>query len=423
MPGRWREARPLRTSRITARGTVMLGVSLVAFGLAYLLGWPELLVLGCFSGAPPVLALLFFGGRRLRLSVNRPVRPLTISLGDTLTLRARLSNLARSAIPAAEWFDRLPWSPGRTEPAALPPLPSGRRAGASVPVGYQVQPPRRGVADIGPLTITVGDPFGLVERTVIVPGQQRLVVAPRVVPLPAEAVRVALGAGQLQHFSSPSPSGDDDVMTRAYRPGDALRRVHWRTSARQGELMVRESEQPRRTEVVLVLETRRLGYGDVAPGDHPEQPESGSFEWALQMTASLGCLLDSLGVPLRVVETASPQLRGTGSGEMFLEELARMRLDPSEAAGFERASSAIGSTAEHAFLVAVLGEPDAGTVRRLVESGSSCDRAVAFLLAPPTSAAVALLRSADWTCLTVDPHDSVADAWSAVAGADFHAVA
>ncbi len=421
MTDRGRRSRPAKSSRLTVRGAAMLGASTALFGAAYLLGWPELLMVGCLAGVPPLLAWLLVGVRRAKLSVERSL-PSTIGLGDTATVRLSLGDLEASRAGSAEWSDLLPWPPGKTHPAALASVPV-RGAGRRSPLRYEIRPTCRGVVDVGPLVISFGDPFGLARRTVPVPGTQRLVVAPQVLSLPVEAVRAAIGPDHAHQFGRRAPAGDDDVMTRAYRSGDALRRVHWRTSARQGELMVRENEQSRPAEVVLVLETRALGYRDLASGEQSDRPESESFEWALRMTASLAARLDSLGVSLRVVETARPQLRAAGFGEVFLEELARMKLSRSDEDWLEHNSGGIDPTAGRSLLVAVLGEPSPRTAQRLARLSPSGDRALAFLFSSPESEAFDVLRRTGWACLNVSVQDPVDEAWTAVIEAGAHAAA
>ncbi len=74
-------------------------------------------------------------------------------------------------------------------------------------------------------------------------------------------------------------SGEDDIATREYRDGDDLRRVHWRSTAKRGELMVRREEQPRQMRATVLLDARARGHR----GDGP----ASSFEWAVSAAASV----------------------------------------------------------------------------------------------------------------------------------------
>ncbi|MEJ1229582.1 MAG: DUF58 domain-containing protein [Galbitalea sp.] len=86
-------------------------------------------------------------------------------------------------------------------------------------------------------------------------------------------------------------------MTREYRTGDALRRVHWRASARHGELMVRQEEQRSYPEARIILDTRTDGYGGTISSFEFHDSGFTWFEWAITMVASIGVHLHPLGFP------------------------------------------------------------------------------------------------------------------------------
>jgi len=94
------------------------------------------------------------------------------------------------------------------------------------------------------LSLRFADLFGLVELTRSFTTTDALVVTPTVTPLPAIRLGGDWAGGGDSRARSISTMGEDDVTTREYRHGDDLRRVHWRSTARYGELMVRREEQP-----------------------------------------------------------------------------------------------------------------------------------------------------------------------------------
>ena len=96
----------------------------------------------------------------------------------------------------------------------------------------------------GPLRLRLVDPFGLVERSAVGTDTASLVVVPRVRPLGAGGPAGGHGGGGEGARRSIAVHGEDDVSTREYRHGDDLRKVHWRATARTGELMVRLEERP-----------------------------------------------------------------------------------------------------------------------------------------------------------------------------------
>jgi len=400
---------PARTSRLTLRGGVTLLVGAAALASAYILGWPELVILGCFAVALPLLAALFVLSFRPRWTVSRSSASVVVPLGSTAVLRASfVAGTGRR--PAGVWQDRLPWPPGVTEESPLR-LPRG---GSTASLSYRITPPRRGIFEVGPLLVAVADPFGLTRRDLPLGPVQRLVVTPEAVPLAADVLALAPEGGSAHRFHQHAVVGDDDLMTRAYRPGDALRRVHWRSSARQGELMVRENELPNNAEALIVLDTRGSGYPDASRNRRPDGVESESFEWALRMTASLTEHLTNAGVPARVIETAPPQLPPLSRHAEFREGLAAIRLSFA-GEGLSWLSQLDYRSPAGTVLFAIAAGLDDATARRLAELGPSCDRAVAFLVDATDSVAERLGR-AGWSCIPVHPDTPIATAWQALDG-------
>ena len=118
----------------------------------------------------------------------------------------------------------------------------------------------RGRHEIGPLLLRVTDPFGLVEVPRWFRHSDWLTVTPRTVALPPLALggsRSGVGDNRPRAFASGSA---EDVTVREYRRGDDLRRVHWRSSARMGELMVRREEQPWQSRATVYLDNRAAAH-------------------------------------------------------------------------------------------------------------------------------------------------------------------
>src|SRR5207302_2280764 len=154
-------------------------------------------------------------------------------------------------------------------------------------VEYMIRSHLRGRFRVGPLTVRVTDPFGMCEVARSFSAADVLVVTPQVVGLPD--VRLGgdwVGAGE-SRARSVATSGEDDAATREYRQGDDLRRIHWRSTARKGELMVRREEQPWQSRAALLLDCR----GSAHHGDGP----SSSPEWAISAAASIGLHLVNAG--------------------------------------------------------------------------------------------------------------------------------
>ena len=156
-------------------------------------------------------------------------------------------------------------------------------------LGYQIRSEIRGRFDIGPMRVTVADPFGLVELNRAFQSTVPFTVTPRVVPLPSTPLTgnaTSSGDSRPRAFLGGSA---EDVTVREYRRGDELRRVHWRSSARLGELMVRREEQPWQARATVFLDNRR--------SVHRGQGAGSSFEHAVVVAAS---------VAVHLVEAATP---------------------------------------------------------------------------------------------------------------------
>ncbi|MCC6177811.1 MAG: DUF58 domain-containing protein [Chloroflexi bacterium] len=138
---------------------------------------------------------------------------------------------------------------------------------------------QRGVFQLGPVIAHSGDPFGLFRQHRQVDGVSTLVVYPIAVPLSAFGpIRGELSGGALQgervQHTTTNVAG-----VREYRPGDTFNRIHWRTTARQRQLMVKEFELDPFADIWLVLDLDQqwmLGSG-------PESLE----EYAVTICASL----------------------------------------------------------------------------------------------------------------------------------------
>src|SRR5690606_10268815 len=151
-------------------------------------------------------------------------------------------------------------------------------------LNYNTTPPRRGIHRIGPLIISTPDPFGLAHGEIAIGETHSIIVAPAIATLPDTGRNTAADDGSARPLQQRSSANEDELMTREYRAGDPLRRVHWKASARHGELMVRQEEQRSHARARLVLDTRRGGYRDLQRPT-PTEPESDSFEWLVSFTA------------------------------------------------------------------------------------------------------------------------------------------
>ena len=208
--------------------------------------------------------------------------------GDHVDLTLRLVN--RKLLP-------LPWIRVRDEvPAALVPVEVGMVASiersssmlwySAVSWKFRLLCRSRGYYPLGPLTVTSGDIFGLHPRTSAQVAEEAVIVYPRLFSLQE------LGIPSLAHLgeaAAPRWLFEDPSRTigvRAYSPGDSLRRVHWKASARQQGLQVRVFESTTDLKVALFLAIESFE----APMDPPA--EAGPrLELGISTVASLAAYL------------------------------------------------------------------------------------------------------------------------------------
>lgn len=417
---------------LTRRGAVFLGSAIVAFALAYSTGLRELLYVAILLAVMPLGALLHVWSARPRLDVSRSFSPHVLEAGSAATATLHVRNLSLRRSARSRWRDTLPWRPGLTPEADLPALqPRGARyssRGNTATLRYELRPPRRGVFSIGPLDVDVIDAFGMATSSLTTGDPQSIVVTPQAVALPATGLTASAGDGEARLVQRRSAGDEDDTITREYRSGDAMRRVHWRATARHGDLMVRQEEQRSLPEARIIVDTRRTGYRD-ASDDDEDAVESEAFEWVVRMLASVALHLRRSGFDVTVVETGPPQLaalvqrrQGSWHEEEFLVGLASFELvddvvhkDPETQRG--------GPT------IAIVGSPDPATLEWLAGQGREGEVCAAFMVqavssldvltrqfgmpSTPTGVGERLAR-AGWLVVPVRSDDDHAAAWEAV---------
>jgi uncharacterized protein (DUF58 family) len=240
-------------------------------------------------------------------------------------------------------------------------------------------------------------------------GRTDVVVTPRVVRLvPSELIQASGEGARHEHRMSSHPRVDE-LIAREYRAGDPMRRIHWRATARRGELMVRQEEQEVDPAVVLVLDTA------AAPGE--AGASSAAFEQRVEMAASVAVHVLAAGFRLTLVESVP---RDTDAARRFepsqsadalkrLAVVSPVRADdetPDIAALCRDLLDRAGAPVP---LIAVLGEGGAAAARRLAPLVRRADPAIVFL--PPSDAPRSVLRSAGWVTGVLDPGRDIAETW------------
>lgn len=305
----WRRLRSWRRIRFTRAGTFFtlgaLGVGFAAVNTGNNLLY---LLLGGMLGAMAVSGWLSEQTLR-RLHITRSAPP-GVSVGRHFRVRYQVTNQKRR-LPSVAVELREPGLPGI---AFLPHLAPGETKGAHATERFV----RRGVYPLESLTLATDFPFGLFrkEREVPLPGE--LVIWPRVDrPIPETAL--GLGRDASIDVASPvaaaGPRGEFRSL-REYRFGDDARDIHWRTSARLRQPVVREYDQDAGDAVWVVLDTA--------------YPADDVAEAALEMAASLCARAAARGRGFALMAGAQVVEPGMGDAhlERVLDTLARVDFSP-----------------------------------------------------------------------------------------------
>lgn len=275
-----------------------------------LLGYPELTALaGACLAALIVAAVWLASGRRL--GVSRAVAPAKVARCGDAVGTVRVRNLGRRGSRALTAIDRV--GPD-TVRVAVPAL--GR--GAATTIGYRLPTARRGELAVGPLLLRSDDPFGLLRRVLVYGEPASMLIRPRTVPL---AVAPAGRRASLEGPTSQTAQGGTTAFhtLREYVPGDDLRHVHWRTSARTDTLMVRHLVDSALPETVVVLDLRAVSY----PGGDAD------LDVAVDAVATIAAGMGAEGFPVTVHTSAGDRLRVHGARTVatLLDQLAILPLD------------------------------------------------------------------------------------------------
>ncbi|AEV83163.1 hypothetical protein ACWT_2141 [Actinoplanes sp. SE50] len=323
---------------MTARGIGLLAAAAVLLAAGFGYHYPDLALLGA-AGLVAAAGALAFAFWRPRLRVHRVAEPDRVARGDAARMRLTVGNTSRFRAASMIATDRCG---GTSVPVPLLRL----LPGADTTAEYPVPTGRRGIVPIGPLRITRGDPLGLVRLARTYGEVATVWVHPRIHLLRATPAGMARSLdGRIDKVPQGTITFD---ALREYVIGDELRRVHWRSSAKVGELMVREQLDTAEPTIVVLLDDRDTAYPD---------PEA--FESACEAAASIvaAAVREDLPVGLHLVTTVA-----TGP---YLDVLTEVQPRPGDLTATVRRMRAqrLGDTL--VFLTGPGGRTDLGAVSSL----------------------------------------------------------
>lgn len=417
---------------LTSRGRFCALAGLVVVVGSMVAGQRDLMRVGLLLAALPVIALVLVTRARLRMSAERSVEPAQVPLGTPM--RGRIALGHDSLLPAAllELEDRVPPELGPQPRFLVDRTASHWERVVEYPLLGRV----RGRYRTGPLTVRTADPFGLVRLDRQFSATSDVLVTPQVFDL---SVAPSAGGGGSTGEARPrrlGVVGADDVLVRDYRQGDDVRRIHWRSTARSGELMVRREEQAFDPSATLVLDSRLAAHA--GRGVHA------SLEWAVSAVASVGLHVLHEGYGVEVYDADGP-LHVAGalgqhsaiSREVLLDRLTDLR--GSDTTSLRYVLGAAATDRPGQLVVAVVGRLAPDEAHALVRVRRQHAQGLALLLdvdtfdesgearrangdpnvpggsqQSPLELAARILTEAQWRVVVVPRGMSVPQAWSAL---------
>ena len=367
---------------------VLIVAAIVLWVFGQLLGWWELTVAAIVVTTVLVLCVLFLIGRTaydITLDLNRT----RVVVGERAVGALTLANTGGRAI-----------LPSRV----LLPVGSGRGVfdihrlapGDSAEELFAIPTSRRAVVKVGPVSVVRGDPLGLFERVHRRDQPVDLFVHPRTVNFDGQSLGFLR---DLEGLPATDLSRDDVSFhaLREYQPGDDLRHVHWKSTARTGAVMMRQYEETRRSHFVIGLTTN--------PADYRDDDE---FELATSAAGSLGlrALRDSQRVEVRVQQRLLP----SATGKQFLDSLSGLSHSGLRGGRVVDLAGVVAATLPAASVVVLVcgSRVDANDLR------AACSRlpfgARALAVVAETGAAPSLRRIGEANVVTVGALDQLAGA-------------
>lgn len=296
-------------SSITPLGWVIICGSTLCLATGWYLGWVEFVAVG-LGGVMALLSALPFVLGGVALSVERSVDPESAQVGEIATSTLKITNTGRRTSPSRTITDGT--SANRTTHSAIE--IDKIKPGSTIRHQSPIPTNKRAALTLGPCNISKGDPLGVLKRTFSQLDAVTYFVHPRVVALKS------VSAGFVKDLEGPtfdtSPAGDVAFHTiREYETGDDIRHIHWMSTARTGQLMIRHYVDNRRPYLGVIVDNRAASMS------------SSEFEIALEVAAShlSAALLEGRPVSIwvgtqEITTSTSPAERKTALDRLCLSE-------------------------------------------------------------------------------------------------------
>jgi uncharacterized protein (DUF58 family) len=396
---------------LAPRGVTVAVVGATMWLIARIIGSSGLEVVSIGLLSLPFFAAGFLRWTERRVSVKRSLSEGRVAPGTRVSVQLDVEN--RSTAPASFLLleDQLPSALGR--PARL--VVTGVQGRRAQRVTYTVLPQVRGRYHLGPLTVDVTDPFGLSRRRSHVAGRDELLVTPEIEDLahaPDTASGPMVGTNRSRQLLR---TGEDYFTMRGYQEGDDLRRIHWPSVARTGELMIRQNEATKRAGGLVFFDNREGAIG---------RTHTPAFERAISCAASVGALLLRNGFTLRLSTPDAPP--APVSEERFMDLLTTMSHSSTRSVSAAITHLRSGASSDTS-LIFVGAPPAPQELPVLLRAGAAFGPKLAIVIHPvdpataspaqgaqlegrATQARLAFTR-AGWDCLVLTPTTRLNERW------------
>jgi uncharacterized protein (DUF58 family) len=359
----------------TARGWLIsvTGVALWICGRAFGAGALEQLGFGLLSLV--LIAVFVVKTGKHRITVARRVSPDRVQSGREVIVTLQMDNEGRGSAPLLLVEDQIPSELSGRARFAI----NGIESGGHRQTAYKLRPGRRGRFAIGPLAITVSDPFGVARSTSVGTEASSFLAYPRTeqltLPKDSGKRRTTVVSARRQPTGA---QGEDFYTLREYVEGDDLRRIHWPATAKRNRYMIRQEETPWHARATILLDDTTGTYAGAG------------WERSVEVAASLADLYHRsaynfrlLGVEDRGIESG----RGTDHFHRCLDLLATVQLtkvEPQKDEDYDplllRLLELEAESSMHGVLSIVTGDVSPALTRALTRLGRRFKMVVAVTL-------------------------------------------
>lgn len=376
----------------TLRGWALTGAGVSLVVLWYAFGDVELLLAAIFIFLLQLGSIVYVRIGRPNLDIGRKLGSATLHDGDTNTIALVIENRSKRSATNLTIHDNI--NSLGTASFECSRIAKGGTATAT----YRVTCRPRGVYRVGPTEIVRNDPFGLAQTSVGSGPVDRIVVYPAVEDL--TGFPIVRGQDPAMQASRPEHArrgGEDFYTLREYQRGDDLRRVHWPSSARTDELMIRQLETPWQSRALVLLDVRTESYESEA-----------AFEKAVSGAATIVTHLVSSGFDADMWAGDADPIDATRY-ESAMERLALVTPDPH--INIEAVASRIRQKGGGGALVIVTGVADRGLLSVQQLLSKDYPTTVLMTASQATSQTLVGFHRLGVTTISISPDEPWAPAW------------